>query len=88
MNKKLAILLVLAGALVLLLGVVMTASAVSGAAFTTFNPWVDGEFKDVCKNSQINCNIYDYKPHVWLNGGPTANGLGPDGDYFFAVLVP
>jgi hypothetical protein len=49
---------------------------------------VDGDFKDVCKNSQINCNIYGAKSDVWLNGGPAANGLGPDGDYFFAVLVP
>ena len=53
-----------------------------------YNPWVDGEFKDVCKNSQVNCNIYGIKPDVWLNGGPAANGLGPDGEYFFAVLVP
>jgi hypothetical protein len=70
-----------------LLGV-FTASAVSGAAFTTFNPWVDGLFKEVCKNSIINCNLYGAKPDVWLNGGPSANGLGPDGQYFFAVLVP
>lgn len=86
MNKKLLIILALTG--VLTLGIVFAASAVSGAAFTTFNPWVDGDFKDVCKNSQINCNIYGSKPDVWLNGGPAANGLGPDGEYFFAVLVP
>ncbi|MFN2195863.1 MAG: hypothetical protein ACK2UW_07040 [Anaerolineales bacterium] len=88
MNKKTKIILAFAGVLVLLLGVVLTASAVSGAAFTTYNPWVDGDFKDVCKNSQINCNLYGAKPDVWLNGGPAANGLGPDGEYFFAVLVP
>lgn len=88
MNKKLVVILALAGALVLLVGIVVTASAVSGAAYTTFNPWVDGDFKDVCKNTQINCNIYGAKPDVWLNGGPAANGLGPDGEYFFAVLVP
>jgi hypothetical protein len=73
---------------VLLLTLVGQAASVSGAAFTTFNPWVDGLFKDVCKNSIINCNIYGAKPDVWLNGGPAANGLGPDGQYFFAVLVP
>jgi len=61
---------------------------VSGAAFTTFNPSVDGSSKEVCKNSIINCNIYGAKEYVWLNGGPSANGLGPDGEYFFAVLVP
>jgi hypothetical protein len=73
---------------VLVLAGAFAASAVSGAAFTTYNPWVDGAFKDVCKNSRIDCNIYGAKPDVWLNGGPTANGLGPDGLYFFAVLVP
>ncbi|HSF82923.1 MAG TPA: hypothetical protein VLA49_16935 [Anaerolineales bacterium] len=88
MNKKQIIILSLVGVLVLTLGVVIAASAVSGAAFTTYNPWVDGAFKDVCKNSQVNCNIYGIKPDVWLNGGPAANGLGPDGEYFFAVLVP
>ncbi len=36
----------------------------------------------------MNCNIYDGKEFVWLNGGPAANGLGPDGQYFFAVLAP
>lgn len=71
-----------------LAGGVMTAAAVSGAAFTTFNAHVDGASKDVCKNSAINCNIYGAKEYVWLNGGPTANGLGPDGQYFFAVLEP
>ncbi len=88
MNKKNIIVIALALAIVLAMGIVLSASAVSGAAFTTYNPWVDGEFKDVCKNSQVNCNIYGIKPDVWLNGGPAANGLGPDGEYFFAVLVP
>jgi SdrD B-like domain len=74
--------------LICILAGAISASAVSGAAFTTYNPWVDGDFKDVCKNTRIDCNIYGAKPDVWLNGGPTANGLGPDGDYFFAVLVP
>jgi hypothetical protein len=87
MNKKL-VLLGIVGALVMLFGVVLAVSAVSGAAYTTYNPWVDGDFKEVCKNSQINCNIYGTKPDVWLNGGPAANGLSPDGAYFFAVLVP
>ncbi len=73
---------------VLTLAVTLSALAVSGAAFTTFNAHVDGAGKDVCKNSSINCNIYGKKEYVWLNGGPTANGLGPDGEYFFAVLVP
>jgi hypothetical protein len=87
-NKKLVVILTFIGVLALALGLTLAVSAVSGAAFTTYNPWVDGDFKDVCKNSQINCNIYGAKPDVWLNGGPDANGLGPDGEYFFAVLVP
>lgn len=80
--------LALVVSLVLVLGITAVVYAVSGAAFTTFDPSVDGLFKSVCKNSQINCNIYGAKQYVWLNGGPTANGLGPDGLYFFAVLVP
>lgn len=86
--RKVALCSVIAAVLALSPGIVPTAFAVSGAAFTTFNPWVDGDFKDICKNSLINCNIYGSKPDVWLNGGPAANGLGPDGEYFFAVLVP
>jgi hypothetical protein len=67
---------------------VSEAFAVGGASFTTFNAHVDGQGKDVCKNSAINCNIYGAKEYVWLNGGPDANGLKPDGEYFFAVLEP
>ena len=63
-------------------------SAGSGAAFTTFNPWVDGMFKTVCKNSIVNCSIYGAKTHVWLNGGPPGADTGPNGEYFFAVLRP
>ena len=73
---------------ILVIGIVTIGGAVSGAAYTTFNAHVDGASKDVCKNSAINCNIYGEKEYVWLNGGPTANGLGPDGQYFFAVLEP
>jgi len=62
------------------------ASGVCGAAFTSINEAVDDTGH--CQNSAINCNIYDGKQFVWLNGGPQANGLKPDGQYFFAVLVP
>jgi hypothetical protein len=67
---------------------VATSYAVSGAGFTTVNEAADGP--DHCQNGnpQVNCNIYDGKQFVWLNGGPAANGLGPDGQYFFAVLEP
>src|SRR5262245_31072262 len=65
-----------------------SASAVAGAGFTTVNESVDGSGH--CKNGNpgVNCNIYDGKQFVWLNGGPSANGLSPDGQYFFAVLSP
>jgi hypothetical protein len=84
--RRIGAFLVVAVMLVMTVGPV--ASAVGGAAFTTFNPAVDGESKDVCKNSIINCNIYGAKEYVWLNGGPDANHLKPDGYYFFAVLEP
>jgi hypothetical protein len=70
-----------------------SAFAVGGAAFTTDNPAVDGIGH--CQNGPsgattpaINCNIYDGKEFVWLNGGPDKNQLKPDGYYFFAVLSP
>jgi len=89
MNKKnIKISLATLLGLAFVLGIVVAVSAVSGAAFTTFNAHVDGAGKDVCKNTAINCNIYGDKTYVWLNGGPTANGLGPAGEYFFAVLEP
>ena len=76
-----------AAALACTVGLVAAAFAEPGAVFTTFNTAVDGA--NVCqKGSVINCNIYRQKQYVWLNGGPLANGLGPDGWYFFAVLEP
>jgi hypothetical protein len=65
-----------------------SALAVSGAGYTTVNTATDGS--NHCKNGNpgVNCNIYDGKQYVWLNGGPAAGSLGPDGSYFFAVLVP
>jgi hypothetical protein len=64
-----------------------TALAVTGAAFTTVNEGVDGTGH--CKNGNpaVNCNIYDGKEFVWLNGGPSVAYVG-DGTYFFAVLEP
>lgn len=63
-------------------------SPVTGGVFTTVNAAVDGAGK--CKNGNpaVNCNIYAGKPYVWLNGGPSANKLQPNGKYFFAVLEP
>jgi hypothetical protein len=63
------------------------AGGVAGAAYTTINP-AQG---DHCLNGTgaVNCNIYDGKEFVWINGGPTSGTSAlSDGDYFFAVLVP
>ena len=60
---------------------------VTGAAFTTTNTNVDGTGHCKNGNEDVNCNIYDGKDFVWLNGGPSTAYVG-DGDYFFAVLAP
>jgi hypothetical protein len=60
---------------------------VTGAAFTTVNEDVDGTGHCQNGNPNVNCNIYDGKQFVWLNGGPSVAYVG-DGDYFFAVLDP
>jgi hypothetical protein len=64
-----------------------SAGAVTGAAFTTTNTNVDGTGHCKNGNEDINCNIYDGKQFVWLNGGPNVAYVG-DGTYFFAVLAP
>ena len=64
-----------------------SAGAVTGAAFTTTNTAVDGTGHCKNGNEDINCNIYDGKQFVWLNGGPNVAYVG-DGTYFFAVLAP
>ena len=66
----------------------LAVSAGQGAAFTTVNEAVDGTGHCANGNPQVNCNIYDGKQFVWLNGGPAASTLGPNGKYFFAVLAP
>jgi hypothetical protein len=67
---------------------VLTASAVAGAGFSGTNIPADG---DHCFNGPgiVNCNIYDGKQYVWINGGP-ANGTSQltDGYWFFVVGVP
>ena len=60
---------------------------VTGAGFTTVNESVDGTGHCKNGNPNVNCNIYDGKEFVWLNGGPSVAYVG-DGDYFFAVLAP
>src|SRR5919201_4076108 len=64
-----------------------TALPVSVATFTTVNEDVDGTGHCQNGNPNVNCNIYDGKEFVWLNGGPATASLG-DGSYFFAVLDP
>lgn len=60
---------------------------VTGAAFTTVNEDVDEDGHCKNGNPNTNCNIYDGKEFVWLNGGPSTAYVG-DGTYFFAVLAP
>jgi hypothetical protein len=60
---------------------------VTGAAFTTVNESVDGTGHCQNGNPTVNCNIYDGKQYVWLDGGPATASVG-DGTYFFAVLDP
>jgi hypothetical protein len=68
-------------------GLATSASAVSGAGFTSVDETVDGTGHCANGSPDNNCNIYDGKEFVWLNGGPTTAYVG-DGDYFFAVLSP
>ena len=87
-SRRLIRLTVCAGALAAAWAVQAIAGPVTGAAFTSVNSAVNGA--GTCKNGSpaVNCNLFAGKAHVWLNGGPAANALGPDGDYFFAVLAP
>ncbi len=62
------------------------ALAASGASFTSVDPPVDGAGTCLA-GSATNCNSYDAKNHVWMNGGPLTAGL-QDGAYFFAVVQP
>ncbi|MDP9345480.1 MAG: hypothetical protein M3P44_07125 [Actinomycetota bacterium] len=63
------------------------ATPVTGAAFTTVNENADGTGHCANGSPNVNCNIYDGKEFVWLNGGPESAYVG-NGSYFFAVLVP
>jgi len=60
------------------------AGAVTGAGFTTFDTTLKG-----CLDNKtgIDCNNYADKLDVFVNGGPTAGGVG-NGCYYFSVLVP
>jgi hypothetical protein len=68
-------------------GVANANTPVKGAAFTTTNTNVDGSGHCQNGNEDVNCNIYEGKDFVWLNGGPSTAYEG-DGEYFFAVLEP
>jgi len=85
--------------LLALLPVSPASANVNGAGFTTDHPgWTDGNgyTSQACENGNpghttpaVNCNIYDDKRDVWINGGPSGgqNHL-TDGTYFFSVMVP
>jgi len=78
-------LLPLAAALVVVPGAI--GNPVQKAAFTTVNEDKDGSGHCKNGNPDVNCNIYDGKDFVWLNGGPTAGALD-NGTYVFAVVAP
>jgi hypothetical protein len=88
----------IAVAAVVVIGGTSSFANVNGAAFTTDNPGFleTGPYTDqACTNGpshsspSVNCNIYNDKRDVWINGGPSAgqNNL-TDGTYFFVVLDP
>ena len=58
----------------------------SAAGFTSIDETADNGIHCL-NNSPVNCNLYDDKQYVWLNGGPISAALG-DGKFFFAVLAP
>lgn len=64
-------------------GLGTSSDAVRGAAYTTF---VDAS-KCFDSPNGIDCNHYDRKQDVYVNGGPIAAAFD-DGAYFFAVLEP
>ncbi len=71
------------------------ASASPNAEFTTTNVnWAGGSpgnghcLAPNTGTDPVNCNIYNAKDDVWLNGGPDQQFPGQDGTYFFAVLDP
>jgi hypothetical protein len=78
--------LVLASAVVGLGNIGPASAAGTGAGFTS-TASVDGTGHCVHGNEAVNCNAYDGKQYVWMNGGPVGAGLA-DGDYFFVVLSP
>ncbi len=59
----------------------------SGASFTSVNEGVDGTGHCANGNPAVNCNIYEDKQYVWMNGGPIAASLA-NGPYFFVVVEP
>lgn len=68
---------------------VPTTPSIDGAVYTT----VDGNDPNsatYCHNGNpgVNCNQYNAKTSVYLNGGPAKNSLSPAGYYFYAVLAP
>jgi len=67
-----------------------TDAAATAASFTTTNMAVDGPghcYNGGTGGDPVNCNIYDAKPHVWMNGGPIGEAVGP-GKYFFVIFHP
>jgi len=60
------------------------AQGTKGHVGVTVNAHVDGT-NNICKGNSEKCHVFSDKEFVWLDG---SRGLGPDGEYFFAVLSP
>jgi hypothetical protein len=73
------------GGVLAALAVVAPVATAGPAAFTSVDEGIDGTGHCVHGNPAVNCNAYDGKEFVWLNGGPLTAVLG-DGNYFFAVV--
>lgn len=82
MNRKFAMAVATAALLVGMLPA-SAAAAVGGAGFTTF---ADAS-KCFDSPNGIDCNNYDTKIDVYMNGGPTAGGITA-GSYYFTVVAP
>ena len=81
-------LVVVAAALVAAAAAQAGPTPVTGGVYTTVDQSVDGTGHCFNGNPSVNCNQYSAKQYVWLNGGPNGAKLGPDGQWFFAVLNP
>jgi hypothetical protein len=61
---------------------------VTGGFSTVVDRHFDGPGHCLDGNPGAECDQYDGKQFVWINAGPDAHKLLPDGNYFFTVIEP